>query len=90
MRAKGNGNPAVCVANLLKIVRGECVYERCKGIDPTIYDQPADIARPLMIADARWLIQTYEPRVNVNAIDIESLIPEIGSFALKADATVEG
>ena len=90
MRAKGNGNPEVCVANLLKLARGECVYERCKGVDTTIFDRPADIAKALLIPDVRWLIQTYEPRVDINSMDVEALLVELGSFAMILDVKVEG
>lgn len=42
----------------MQIVRGECVYDRVKGIDSSYIDRPESIAKPLVIADARWLIKT--------------------------------
>lgn len=62
MRAKGNGRPEVCAINLLKITRGEVSYDRIRGRDSTLIDQPdaADEAA----ADVEWLLQTYEPRVD--------------------------
>lgn len=66
MRANGNGRPEVCAANLLKLTRGEVSYDRIRGRDAALIDQPnaADEAA----ADAEWLLQTYEPRVNGEAI----------------------
>ena len=90
MKANGNGEPIQCVANLVRIIRGECPYDRIKGIDPTLIDQPTEIAVPLMQADAKWLIKTYEPRVNADDVDISAITSQNGSFALNVDATVTG
>lgn len=90
MKASGNGEPMQCVSNLLQIVRGECPYDRIKGIDPTLIDQPTEIAAPLMQAEAKWLIKTYEPRVNVDDIDIKAITSQSGNFSLNVDATVTG
>lgn len=90
MQASGNGNPMQCVANLMQIVRGECVYDRVKGIDPSFIDQPSSIVKPLLIADVKWLIKTYEPRVSVEEIDLEALLTECGDFVLNVQATLTG
>lgn len=90
MKASGNGEPMQCVANLLRITRGECPYDRIKGIDPTLIDQPTEIVAPLMQAEAKWLIKTYEPRVNADSVDISAITSQNGSFALNVDATVTG
>lgn len=90
MKASGNGHPMQCVANLLQIIRGECTYDRVKGIDPSYIDKPYTIAKPLVIADARWLIKTYEPRVNIDRIDLPELVAEYGDFAFKIDAAITG
>lgn len=90
MKASGNGEPMQCVANLLRITRGECVYDRIKGIDPTLIDQPTEIVAPLMQAEAKWLIDTYEPRVNADDIDIRALTSQNGSFSLNVNAIVTG
>ena len=90
MKASGNGEPMQCVGNLLRIVRGECPYDRIKGMDPTLIDQPTEIAAPLMQAEAKWLIKTYEPRVNADAVDVSAISAQEGSFALNVDTTVTG
>lgn len=87
MLGNGNGNPMNCVSNLLRIVRGECPYDRIKGMDPTLEDMNSSAAVPLMAAEARWLIQTYEPRVDVSTIDINSILAKTGGFAINVNAT---
>lgn len=78
MKAHGNGTPETCASNLLRIVRGEVPYDRVRGRDGDLVDQPnvTDEA----IADAEWLLETYEPRVEVERIETE---PEtaLGDFA---------
>ena len=90
MKASGNGEPMQCVENLLRITRGECPYDRIKGIDPTLIDQPTEIVAPLMQAEAKWLIKTYEPRVNADDVNINAITSQNGRFALNVDATVTG
>ncbi len=90
MLGSGNGKPMQCVANLLRITRGECVYDRIKGMDPELIDMNSDIAMPLMAAEAKWLIKTYEPRVDVNSIDMQELIASEGGFALNVNANITG
>ena len=90
MQASGNGLPMQCVANLVRIARGECTYDRVKGIDPSLIDRPEPIAVPLIIADTRWLIKTYEPRVNVEQIDLKAFLAREGNFKFSIDAVVRG
>lgn len=90
MKSSGNGEPMQCVGNLLRIVRGECPYDRIKGIDPTLIDQPTEIAAPLLQAEAKWLIKTYEPRVNSDRVNVSAISAQNGNFALNMDATVTG
>lgn len=88
MLGSGNGNPMNCVSNLLRIKRGECPYDRIKGMDPALEDMNSEEAVPLMAAEARWLIQTYEPRVDVDSIDINSVLAKTGAFAINVNASV--
>lgn len=68
MKASGNGDKAVCVQNLLAIVRGEVCFDRLRGLDPRIVDRPAENAVNDAINDARWELETYEPRAVVEEI----------------------
>ena len=66
MKAHGNGNPETCASNLLRIVRGEVPYDRVRGRDGALVDQPN--ATDEAAADAEWVLETYEPRVNAESI----------------------
>lgn len=85
MRATGNGTPRVCANNLLQITRGEVPFERVKGLDPRMIDRPHSIAEAEIQQDAEWLLETYEPRVDVNAISIDPSDATAGGFAITAD-----
>lgn len=89
MRAKGNGNVAVCVENLLRTFRGEVPFERVKGLNPRALDTPMATADPEIRQDAEWLIETYEPRVTVNDI-VAALGNEHGEICLTADIAETG
>jgi hypothetical protein len=67
MKAHGNGTPETCASNLLRIVRGEVAYDRVRGRDGALIDQPN--ATDEAIADAEWVLETYEPRVSVESIE---------------------
>lgn len=67
MKAHGNGRPETCASNLLRIVRGEVPFDRVRGRDGALVDQPN--ATDEAIADAEWLLETYEPRVEVDSIE---------------------
>ena len=71
MKAKGNGEIRTCVKNLLRITRGEVPYERLKGLDPRMIDKPTVTVQPLIQQDARWLIETYEPRAEIDSINVK-------------------
>ena len=85
MRATGNGTPDVCANNLLRITRGEVPFERVKGLDPRMIDRPLSVAEAEIQQDAEWLLETYEPRVDVNAINIAPSDAAPGGFIVTAD-----
>lgn len=69
MLAHGNGTRQQCAANLVKTVRGEVPFERTKGIDRQLFDQPA--ADPNVIkADVSWTISIYEPRITRTTVTV--------------------
>ena len=84
MKSKNNSNPAICVNNLLQITRGEVPYDRVKGvsiaqIDAPITQSPAEISE-----DAEWMLGTYEPRVEVEGVEVTPTDAPSGHFALQA------
>lgn len=86
MLARGNGRPEVCALNLLRITRGEVPYERIKGCAGNLVDRPAGTAgTDEIIADADWVLRTYEPRVEVDSIDIDATLSAIGDFGISAN-----
>lgn len=84
MRSSGNGRPEVCAANLLMMSRGEVPYDRLRGLPTEAVDLPYDAGRTQLLADARWLISTYEPRIDIKTLRIESLLPEDGLTQITA------
>jgi phage baseplate assembly protein W len=85
MKAKGNGDMAQCVGNLLRLIRGEVPYERLKGLDPRLIDMPSSQAAQALLADAEWLIENYEPRADLQKIDLGAELSKIGHFRINAD-----
>lgn len=80
MKASGNGSPETCAGNLLRIVRGEVPYDRVRGRNGSLVDQPnaADEAT----ADAEWLLSKYEPRVEITDISANTDGAAGGNFGL--------
>lgn len=87
MKASGNGDPAQCVGNLLRLIRGEVPYERLKGLNPALIDQPSSNAAQELMADAEWLIENYEPRVQLTSIDLQAALAQAGHFAINAETS---
>ena len=75
MKASGNRAPEICVQNLLKTIRGEVPYERIK---------PSETAATDLAADVEFLVETYEPRVQLSDSDLKALTAQAGDFELRA------
>lgn len=84
MKASGNGTPQTCVQNLLKTTRGEVPYERIKGIDRSLIDQPSETAASELAAEVEFVVETYEPRVQLSDSDLKALTAQAGDFELRA------
>ena len=79
MKAHGNGTPETCASNLLRLVRGEVPFDRVRGRDGALVDQPN--ATDEAIADAEWVLGIYEPRVNVGSIEANPEAALNGDFS---------
>lgn len=90
MLSNGNSNPEICLANLLKIARSEIPFERLKGIDVKNFDNPSSTVSSKVIQDIIWVAQTYEPRIYVDEVYVQSLIPKIGDFLVQANTRTGG
>ena len=77
MQAHGNGNPETCASNLLRTIRGEVPYDRVRGRDGALIDQPDP-------ADER-VPETFEPRVNTKDIQINPEAGNPGNFITYVD-----
>ncbi len=84
MKSAGNGNPEQCAVNLLLITRGEVPYCRTKGRDAALVDRPASSAMGQAEADAEWLLETFEPRMEVEDVDIAATLASAGEFGVNA------
>ena len=84
MKASGNGTPQTSVQNLLKTTRGEVPYERIKGIDRSLIDQPSETAAPELAAEVEFVVETYEPRVKLTDVELAALAAEAGGFEINA------
>ena len=83
MLKNGNGDITVCVTNLMAIRRGECAYERIKGIDQEIINEVEEAAELDLLEDAEFVIEQYEERVSLEDIDIEPIIHTDNTFEVK-------
>lgn len=87
MKGHGNGDVALCAENLLRIFRGENPYERIKGIDARSLDKPALDAEAEILQDAEFCIENYEPRAQIDSLDVYGLDRERGDFRVVASVT---
>lgn len=70
MNKTGNGDPQVCVANLMKLRRYEVPMDRIRGLDTELYDKPG--GEEDIVEDAKFTIDTYEPRVDIESVEIST------------------
>lgn len=82
MKANGNGSPETCASNLMRIVRGEVPFDRVKGRDGALIDKPN--ATDEAIADAEWVLETYEPRVTAESVEAIAEAAITGDFSISA------
>ena len=83
MLASGNGDITTCVTNLLSMRRGECAYERVKGLDQDIINETEEAAELDLLEDAEFVIEVFEERVSLEDIEIEPIVYEDNSFEVK-------
>ena len=69
MKAYGNGTPETCVSNLCSLLRGE--------VDGRLIDKSG--VSEEMTEDIKWLVKEYEPRVDVDDIEVSE---KLGDFAV--------
>ena len=82
MLSKTNSNPAVCVNNLIQIARGEVPYDRVKGVNFTQIDVPIAQASDEIVEDAQWMLDIYEPRAEIDGVEVTPIDAASGHFAI--------
>ena len=87
MLSKNNSNPAVCVNNLIQIARGEVPYDRVKGVSFAQLDAPIASAGAEIVEDAEEMLETYEPRADVESISLDPTDVQNGHASLKVNIT---
>lgn len=80
MLAHGNSDPARCVLNMISTVKGECPMAREKGIDADLIDQSVITAEGKYLTSVESMIEKYEPRVDLDDIDMDGFIDDLGSY----------
>lgn len=82
-----NGDPVYWITMQTKTRNGDklmFLYERIKGIDRTLIDKPSETAATDLAADVEFLVETYEPRVQLSDSDLKALTAQAGDFELRA------
>lgn len=85
MLSKNNGNPAICVNNLIQIARGEVPYDRVKGVSIAQLDAPIAQSTDEIIEYVEWMLDVYEPRAEIDGIEVTPTDAPNGHFAIKAN-----
>lgn len=85
MRASGNGDPAVCANNLVRISRGEVCYDRIQGVKFADLTGSGFEAQQDLAEDTAWMVGAYEPRVTVNGVEIQADDALHGDFRVRLD-----
>ena len=85
MLATNNSNPAVCVNNLIQIARGEVPYDRVKGVSFAQLDAPIGQSTDEITEDTEWMLNTYEPRAEIDSIEVTATDAQNGQFAIIAN-----
>lgn len=85
MLSKGNANPAICANNLARISRGEVVYDRIQGVKFADLIGSGVDAQKELAEDTVWMIGTYEPRVVVRGVNVETTDAALGNVSVRVD-----
>lgn len=82
MRSSGNGKAAVCVNNLVRISRGEVPFDRIKGVRLAELTGRTLVEKDDLADDVKWMVKTYEPRINVDSVKVTVEDAENGQAAV--------
>lgn len=74
--AQGANRIVQNVRNLISTFRYEIAYNRVKGIDPGIFDKPADIVAVLYASEVHRVVAEYEPGATVKEVQFTGIDDE--------------
>lgn len=80
MRSEGNGTIGTCMANLLRLRRGDVRLDILRGIDPDIIDRPEPEAVIKLQAESYWVLFNYEPRFAASGFSVSAAYSEIAKM----------
>lgn len=86
MRKSGNGKPAQCIYNLMRIIKGTIPYAREKGISRGIIDRPVTLGANTYLAELAQNAETYEPRAE---LDMTAVLHSLSEGTVRIDAAVK-
>ena len=84
MKSTGNSEVKTCIENILATFKSEVPYARNKGINHETLDLPADEMEQQLIEDGELAIEGYEPRVDVDNIEMDTF-NDNGSLRYKVE-----
>ena len=85
MLSKNNSSPESCVNNLMQITRGEVPYDRVKGVSADHNDGPITQVTDEIVDDTEWMLGVYEPRAEIDSIEVSPSEAENGHFIITAN-----
>lgn len=88
MKSSGNSNPETCVQNLCSLVRGEVYGDRVRGVDGSLIDRN-NVSEEL-VEDIKWLVKTYEPRVDAEDVVVSPSDADNGDFIVEIKTKKRG
>lgn len=68
MKKTGNGNAEVCARNLLRLEQGDVALDGLRGLPRNLVDRSVAVSVPELKNSVRFLIESYEPRVEIDSI----------------------
>lgn len=86
MLRSGNGDPARCAENLVRLIRGTVPYVRCKGMQAKVIDLPVTDVY-IVQAEAYQVIRDFEPRIDADAVTVSYDDGETGDLGILVQAT---
>lgn len=73
MKKNGNGNSEVCARNLLRLEQGDIDLDGLRGLPRNLVDRSVAKSIPELKNSIRFILESYEPRVDVETISLEVL-----------------